>query len=401
MKYHMIAFFAGFCLDMLFGDPYWLPHPIRLIGSLISSLERMLIGAKGSRKEEKNLHRVEEAVVEKLGRKEEGREEQKTEQTRKERQKTEQGTEQTATEQTATEEQKAKQTIKKEQRMGRQEERRSKENSEKFRKGIILAVIVPVMSALMSAMILLIAYKLHPILGVMIEAIMTYQILAAKCLKVESMKVYKSLKEEGLAAARKAVSMIVGRDTQVLDETGVAKAAIETVAENTSDGVIAPMLYTALGGPVFGFVYKAINTMDSMVGYKNDRYLYFGRAAAKLDDAANYLPARICAFLMIGCAFIGGKEFDGRRAFRIYKRDNRKHASPNSAQTEAVCAGALGIQLAGDASYFGKVVKKPYIGDPVRAVEFEDICRVNKLMYLTAWAGELLCLLAMWGIGTL
>ena len=406
MKYHMIAFFAGFCLDMLFGDPYWLPHPIRLIGSLISSLERMLIGAKGSRKEEKNLHRVEEAVVEKPGRKEEGREEQKTEQTRKERQKTEQGTEQTATEQTATEqtvkeEQKAKQTIKKEQRMGRQEERRSKENSEKFRKGIILAVIVPVMSALMSAMILLIAYKLHPILGVMIEAIMTYQILAAKCLEVESMKVYKSLKEEGLAAARKAVSMIVGRDTQVLDETGVAKAAIETVAENTSDGVIAPMLYTALGGPVFGFVYKAINTMDSMVGYKNDRYLYFGRAAAKLDDAANYLPARICAFLMIGCAFIGGKEFDGRRAFRIYKRDNRKHASPNSAQTEAVCAGALGIQLAGDASYFGKVVKKPYIGDPVRAVEFEDIRRVNKLMYLTAWAGELLCLLAMWGVGTL
>ena len=406
MKYHMIAFFAGFCLDMLFGDPYWLPHPIRLIGSLISSLERMLIGAKGSRKEEKNLHRVEKAAVEKPGRKEEGREEQKTEQRRKERQKTEQGTEQTATEQTATEqtvkeEQKAKQTIKKEQRTGRQEERRSKENSEKFRKGIILAVIVPVMSALMSALILLIAYKLHPVCGVMIEAIMTYQILAAKCLKVESMKVYKSLKEEGLASARRAVSMIVGRDTQVLDETGVAKAAIETVAENTSDGVIAPMLYTALGGPVFGFVYKAINTMDSMVGYKNDRYLYFGRAAAKLDDVANYLPARISAFLMIGCAFIGGKEFDGRRAFRIYKRDNRKHASPNSAQTEAVCAGALGIQLAGDASYFGKVVKKPYIGDPVRAVEFEDIRRVNKLMYLTAWAGELLCLLAMWGVGTL
>ncbi len=409
MKYHMIAFFAGFCLDMLFGDPYWLPHPIRLIGSLISSLERMLIGEKESRKEKKNLHGVEEAADEKPGRKEEGREEQKTEQTRKERRKTEQGTEQTATEenkketteQTVKEEQKAKQTIKKEQRTGRQEERRSKENSEKFRKGIILAVTVPTVSALVSALLLVVAYKLHPVCGVMIEAIMTYQILAAKCLKVESMKVYKSLKEEGLAAARKAVSMIVGRDTQVLDETGVAKAAIETVAENTSDGVIAPMLYTALGGPVFGFVYKAINTMDSMVGYKNDRYLYFGRAAAKLDDVANYLPARISAFLMIGCAFIGGKEFDGRRAFRIYKRDNRKHASPNSAQTEAVCAGALGIQLAGDASYFGKVVKKPYIGDPVRAVEFEDIRRVNKLMYLTAWAGELLCLLAMWGVGTL
>ena len=209
------------------------------------------------------------------------------------------------------------------------------------------------------------------------------------------MKVYYSLQSEGLETARKAVSMIVGRDTSVLDEEGVAKAAIETVAENTSDGVIAPMLYTALGGPILGFFYKAVNTMDSMVGYKNEKYLYFGRAAAKLDDLINYIPARISAWLMICAAFIGGKSYSGRQAYKIYKRDNRKHASPNSAQTESVCAGALGIRLAGDASYFGKIVKKPFIGDALRNVEYEDIKRVNKLMYLTAWLCEMICLTLM------
>ena len=224
---------------------------------------------------------------------------------------------------------------------------------------------------------------------------MTYQILATKCLKVESMKVYHCLKDKTLPEARKAVSMIVGRDTVCLDERGVVKAAIETVAENTSDGVIAPMLYTALGGPVLGFIYKAVNTMDSMIGYKNDKYLYFGRAAAKLDDVVNFLPARISAYLMITASFIGGRCFSGKRAYYIYKRDNKNHASPNSAQTESVCAGALGIQLAGDTSYFGKIVKKPYIGDGVRAVEYEDIRRVNHLMYLTAWISEIICLLAL------
>ena len=227
---------------------------------------------------------------------------------------------------------------------------------------------------------------------------MTYQILAAKCLKTESMKVYTCLKENDLVKARRAVSMIVGRDTAVLDAEGVAKAAIETVAENTSDGVIAPMLYTALGGPVLGFAYKAVNTMDSMVGYKNDKYMYFGRAAAKLDDVVNYIPSRISAGLMILSAFAGGGAYSGKRAWMIYRRDRRKHASPNSAQTESVCAGALGIRLAGNASYFGKIVEKPYIGDPVRKVSFEDIRRANDLMYRTAILCELLCLGCM-GLG--
>lgn len=251
------------------------------------------------------------------------------------------------------------------------------------------------MTFAVTAFLVIGAYLLHPYLGVAVETIMTYQILAVKCLKVESMKVYQSLTKEGIEEARKAVAMIVGRDTAVLDGTGVAKAAIETVAENTSDGVIAPMLYTALGGPVLGFLYKAVNTMDSMIGYKNEKYLNFGRTAAKSDDVCNYLPSRISAYLMIAAAYLGGSDFSGKGAYRIYKRDRRNHASPNSAQTESVCVGALGIQLAGDAVYFGKVVKKPHIGDDTRPVEYEDIRRANRLMYLTAWLGETGCLFFM------
>lgn len=325
LKYHMTAFFLGFLLDLLLGDPYWLPHPIRLIGNLIAALDRKLLG--NPEESERNDRR-------------------------------------------------------------------------EFHRGIVLVVLVLLSVTVVTAALLLGGYALHPYIGLVLETIMTYQILAAKCLKVESMKVYACLKGGDLPAARKAVSMIVGRDTDVLDETGVARAAIETVAENTSDGVIAPMLYLALGGPVLGFFYKAVNTMDSMVGYKNDRYLYFGRAAAKLDDVVNFFPARISAYLMILSAFVGGSAYDGKRAFQIHRRDRRNHASPNSAQTESACAGALGIRLAGDASYFGKVVKKPYIGDAVRKVEFEDIKRINHLMYLTAWLCELLCI-GMMGIAFL
>lgn len=320
MRYHMIAFFFGFLLDLVLGDPYSFPHPIRLIGKLITKLEKKLLKEK------------------------------------------------------------------------QRDERRE------LRRGFVLVGLVVFMTVAITAILLIGAYYIHPYLGVLVETIMTYQILATKCLKVESMKVYKSLTTEGLIEARQAVSMIVGRDTNVLDEEGVTKAAVETVAENTSDGSIAPMLYTAIGGPILGFCYKAVNTMDSMVGYKNDQYLYFGRVAARLDDIVNFIPARISAYLMILAAFIGGKDYNGKRAYKIYKRDNRNHASPNSAQTESACAGALGIQLAGDASYFGKVVKKPYIGDALRKVEFEDIKRVNRLMYLTAWVCEILCLALMIGI---
>ena len=321
MKYHIIAFFMGFLLDQLLGDPYFLPHPVRLIGKLISGTEQRL--------------RRKIAINE-------------TDKSRSE-----------------------------------------------LRQGVAMVLIVLASVIIASSFLLLAAYWIHSYVGMAVESLMTYQILAVKCLKVESMKVYHCLSKGSLEKARAAVSMIVGRDTECLNEEGVARAAVETVAENTSDGVVAPMLYLAAGGPILGFFYKAVNTMDSMVGYKNEKYLYFGRAAAKLDDFVNFLPARISALLMIAASYLSGSDFSGKGAWNIYRRDRRKHASPNSAQTESVCAGALSIRLAGDASYFGKTVKKPYIGDALRKVEYEDIKRANRLMYVTAWLCEMLCLSVM------
>ena len=199
------------------------------------------------------------------------------------------------------------------------------------------------------------------------------------------MKVYDRLVNGTLEEARYAVSMIVGRDTESLSDTGVTKAAVETVAENASDGVIAPMLFMAIGGAPLMFLYKGINTMDSMVGYKNDKYLYFGRCAAKLDDVANFIPARLSGWLMVAASGLTG--FNWKNAARIYRRDRRNHASPNSAQTEAAMAGALGVQLAGNAFYFGKLYEKPTIGDPDRTIEYEDIPRANRILYGTAVLG--------------
>lgn len=248
--------------------------------------------------------------------------------------------------------------------------------------GVFLVLIVTGISTAVPCLLLYGARRLNPWLYFAVQTVMCYQLLATRSLKDESMKVCDRLKAEDLPGARYAVSMIVGRDTQVLDETGVTKAAVETVAENTSDGIIAPMLFLAIGGAGFGYFYKSINTMDSMVGYKNEKYLYFGRAAAKLDDVVNFLPSRISALLMIAaCTFTG---LDRKNAFRIWKRDRFNHASPNSAQTEAVMAGALGVQLAGDAWYFGTLCKKKTIGDAIRPVEYEDIRRANRLLYGTA-----------------
>ena len=323
MCYHIIAFIAGFVLDLLIGDPHFIPHPVRLIGSLISFLDKRLNSdvKYNSSENEANLT--------------------------------------------------------------------------KYKSGVLLAFTVIIATFAVSVIILVAAYSINLYAGVIAEAVMTWQILATKCLRVESMRVYDALSTDGVDAGRRAVSMIVGRDTSVLDEAGVTRAAVETVAENTSDGVIAPMLYTAIGGPVLGFVYKAVNTMDSMLGYKNDKYMYFGRFAARLDDVVNFIPARISAYLMIAAAFIGGRQFDGRNAYRIFKRDRFNHASPNSAQTESVCAGALRVQLAGDAVYFGKLVKKKYIGDRLREIEYEDIKRANRLMYITAFLCELLSVAVM------
>ena len=258
--------------------------------------------------------------------------------------------------------------------------------------GVCLTVFVTGVSAAVPALLLYLAGRVSPFLLFALEVFWSFQILAAKSLKTESMKVYDALKEGDLNKARYAVSMIVGRDTKELTEEGVAKAAIETVAENFSDGVIAPFLFLALGGPALGFFYKAVNTLDSMVGYKNERYLYFGRFSAKLDDVLNFIPSRISGVLLILASPFAGLDMKG--AFRIFCRDRKKHASPNSAQTEAAAAGALGIQLAGDASYFGKTLHKPTIGDAGRAVEYEDIRRMNRLMYAGLFAALFFAVLA-------
>ncbi len=215
-----------------------------------------------------------------------------------------------------------------------------------------------------------------------LATVLVWQCLAARSLRDESLRVYDALKTGTLADARRSVSMIVGRDTDVLDEAGVTRAAVETVAENTSDGEVAPLVYIMLLGPLGGCLYKAVNTMDSMVGYRNQRYERFGTCAARLDDVMNYLPARLSALLMITGAGLCG--MDAGNARRIWRRDRRKHASPNSAQTEAVMAGALGVRLAGDAQYFGVVHKKPYIGDDLRPIEAEDIRRSHRLLYATS-----------------
>ncbi len=248
--------------------------------------------------------------------------------------------------------------------------------------GRVLVVCMLLASAAVPAAILLLCFRISRWLYFAVCCVMSWQILAAKCLKQEALKVRRCLDDGDLPAARRQVGMLVGRDTAELTGTQVAKAAIETVAENTSDGVIAPLLYLMIGGPALGFLYKAINTIDSMLGYKNEKYINFGRCAARTDDVANFIPARLSALGMIAAAALTG--FDAANAARIWRRDRRKHASPNSAPTASVCAGALHIQLAGNAYYFGKLYEKPFIGDPDRPVEPEDISRTCKLMYASS-----------------
>lgn len=311
-KMIILACVTGFLLDCIFGDPAWMYHPIRVIGNLISVLEkglRKLLCSRIPASEQK------------------------------------------------------------------------KKNEREVLAGGILWILTVSLSFLVPAVLLFAAGKVHPAVRFLLETFWCYQIFAARCLVGESKKVYQKLKEDDLPGAKRAVSMIVGRDTENLTAEGVTKAAVETVAENTSDGVTAPLLFLLIGGAPLGFLYKAVNTMDSMLGYKNEKYLYFGRIPAKMDDVFNYIPARLTAWFMVAAAFLTG--MDGENAWKIYLRDKRKHASPNSAQSEAVCAGALDVQLAGDAVYFGKVYKKDYIGDAIRKIEPEDILRAGKLMYMT------------------
>lgn len=245
--------------------------------------------------------------------------------------------------------------------------------------GGVLVILVLVSAVAIAALLLWVAFEANKWIGYGLACVISWQMLAAKSLRTESMKVCTALKQEGLMAGRKAVSMIVGRDTESLSEEGVIKAAVETVAENTSDGITAPLFYMMIGGPLLGVLYKAVNTMDSMIGYKNEKYRYFGTCAAKLDDLMNYIPARVSAWFMILAS--GLLNMNIKQAWKIYRRDRKNHKSPNAAQTEAVMAGALEIQLAGDAWYFGELHEKPYIGDPLRKIQAEDIKRACRLEY--------------------
>lgn len=300
----LISMGLGFILDLILGDPMWLPHPIRLIGNMISKGEKIT----------RRIFKEKEFIA-----------------------------------------------------------------------GMVLSIFVVGMSFIVPFLILYLLAKVNTYLKIAVEAVFIYQIMATKCLKDESMRVYKYLVKKDILNSRKYLSWIVGRDTENLNEVQITKAAVETVAENASDGVIAPLFYIAIGGAPLGFLYKAVNTLDSMIAYKNDKYLYFGRFAAKMDDVFNFIPAILSSYLMIIGSFILGMDYKG--AFRIYKRDRHKSSSPNSAKTESVAAGALRIELLGDAYYFGKLVKKETIGDPLRPIVIDDIKNVNKLMYTAAILG--------------
>lgn len=315
---HVLAIFFGFLLDLAFGDPRWLAHPVVGMGRTITWAEKRLRAAFRD---------------------------------------TPQG---------------------------------------RRRAGAVLAAALPLVTLVLSCGVLWLAHLVDWQLRLILETLMCYQALATCELRRQTLVVGQRLEEGDLPAARTAVSMVVGRDTACLDEAGVTRAAVETVAENAADGVIAPLFYMALGGGPLALAYKAVNTMDSMIGYKNDKYLDFGRAAARLDDVCNFVPSRLAALLMVCvCPFLG---FDAGGAWRIWRRDWSLSTSPNSGQTEAACAGALGLRLLGDAFYFGKLVHKPAVGDDTRAIEVADIARANRLMLAASAAMLLLTCAVRWAI---
>lgn len=314
----LAAALVGFAVDLLLGDPAWMPHPVVCMGKAISFLEKRLRPAFP------NTPRGQIAA------------------------------------------------------------------------GAVLAAALPLGTLALSLAALFALGLVHPALRFALEALWCWQALAAKCLRDESRNVCRALTGATLPEARAAVARIVGRDTDSLSAEGVARAAVETVAENFSDGEIAPLFYMLLGGAPLALCYKAINTMDSMVGYKNDKYLYFGRAAAKLDDAAGYIPARLPALFWIAAAFFTGN--NTANAWRIWRRDRRKHASTNAAQPESACAGALGVQLAGQAWYFGKLHEKPTLGAALRPVEVEDIPRTNRMMLAASLFGLVVLAAVRWAV---
>ncbi|QXM05646.1 adenosylcobinamide-phosphate synthase CbiB [Crassaminicella indica] len=299
----MITIGIGYIADLIWGDPYWIPHPIKFIGNGIKNTEKFLRKYAKSNKDEKLL-------------------------------------------------------------------------------GIFLTIIIVCSAYIITFLMIKVFAYINPYLGYGVEAFLIFQILATKSLDVESRKVLKQLEKNDIGEARRFLSYIVGRETSELNEDEIIRATVETVAENTSDGIIAPLFYIFIGGAPLGMAYKAANTLDSMVGYKNEKYLYFGWASAKFDDILNYIPARLTAIFMILATFL--LKYDWKNCIYIIKRDRKNHKSPNCAYPEAAVAGALRIQLGGINTYFGKKVYKPTIGDLLRSLEKDDIARSIKIMYITS-----------------
>ena len=296
---NLLSIYTGYALDLIIGDPYSFPHPVRYIGKLISMVEKQIRKITSS---DKGLKIA----------------------------------------------------------------------------GFFLWFIVVGLTFGVTSLILQL-FKFNKIIYFVVNTILIYTTLATKCLKDESVKIYKVLKTGDLEKSRIQLSYIVGRDTTNLNEKEIVRATVETVAENTVDGIIAPLFYGFIGGAPLAMAYKAINTLDSTVGYKNDKYYYLGFASAKIDDIANYIPARLGVVLLsLGSLFVG---FNFKNALKIGIRDRKNHKSPNCAFPEGAVSGALGIQLGGTNVYFGKEVYKPTIGDKTREIEIEDIVRTNKIMY--------------------
>jgi adenosylcobinamide-phosphate synthase len=304
MKYwrleRMLSIGAAFLMDVVFGDPPSLPHPVRLIGAYISSFE-------------KHVRRLAKSEL---------------------------GTKAT---------------------------------------GVFLLITTVALAYLLPWYVLRLAGSMSLYLYHIVNVLLMYTCIAARCLSDEGGRIYNALQEGDLEKSRKLLSMIVGRDTHSLNESGITRGAVETVAENTSDGVVAPLFYMFIGGAPLAMAYKAVNTLDSMVGYKNERYLNFGWASARFDDIANYIPARLTGILMVLAAML--LRLDYKKSFQILIRDSRNHSSPNSGFPEAAAAGALGVQLGGTNYYFGKPLEKPTIGEPSRPLDRHDIKAVIRLMY--------------------
>lgn len=321
----LIDIAAAFILDLIFGDPHWLPHPVRFIGWLINKTENGLRNHINNGTDGVLADNTDRSV--------------------------------------------------------------SELRKSKRRAGVALTIIVAGVTFVIVFIILKAAMLVSPILFHILNIYFIYSSIATKCLAVESKKVYKELINNDIEGARKSLAMLVGRDTENLSHKEIVRGVVETTAENTVDGVISPLFYAVLGS-LFGlgapvvYAFKAISTLDSMVGYMNEKYIDLGRFSAKTDDVANYIPARLSGLLLPLSAALCG--LNGYQSFKIMLRDRRNHKSPNCAYPEAAVAGALGVMMGGNNVYFGKVVEKPTIGDAHRDLEPLDIKRTIRLMYCSA-----------------